>query len=124
MLNRSSYVYTEYCTVNPNDWHWNANITQLEYSYYNEYIDESMIDRSFVLVYFLETSGDEQGVDVPLPAIIYSADGLHSGRIRYDVRKGEVRLIVESIDGDNSALLAMLNNSAMNFKICMMINAE
>lgn len=112
--NVPAYVYTEYPEVAATAWHWNTGLTQLEYVYYNEYIDEFMINNSFVLVYLVEND-----VDVPLPAILYSADGQHEARVRYDVSQGMVRFIVESIDGDNTALTTMLND--MVFKVCMMV---
>lgn len=125
IVQSDSYVYTEYPQVKANE--WAAEYTLYDdatystkywyYTYYNEYINEYLLNNSFVLTYYV----DEHNYDVPLPTVIKSPDGLHSALIRYDVQAGSVTFIVESLDGDYNALQNYIP-SVMSFKVCMMIN--
>ena len=125
VVRNNTYVYTEYPQVNSNEWTASYNLrpdrtyttNYLYYTYTNAYIDEYLVNNSFVLTYYV----DENGYDVPLPAIIRSADGNHSAIIRYDVQLGSVTFILESIDGDYTALQNFIP-ATMSFKVCMMIN--
>ena len=125
LVQSSAYVYTEYPTVNANEWVASYNLhpdqtyttNYLYYTYQNPYISERLLNDSFVLTYYI----DDNNYDVPLPAVIRSADGLHSAIIRYDIQLGSVTFILESIDGDYNALLNFIPTT-MSFKVCMMMN--
>lgn len=125
IVQSSAYVYTEYPQVRANEWtpsfdlHDDGTYTTnyLYYTYENGYISENLLEDSFVLTYYI----DDHNYDVPLPAVIKSADGLHSALIRYDIQLGSVTFILESLDGDYTALQNFIPAS-MTFKVCMMIN--
>lgn len=125
IVQSSAYVYTEYPQVKANEWvpsydlHPDGTYTTnyLYYIYENGYINQNLLNDSFVLTYYI----DDNNYDVPLPAVITSADGLHSAVIRYDIQLGSVTFILESLDGDYTALQSFIP-ATMSFKVCMMIN--
>ena len=125
IVQSSAYVYTEYPQVQSDKWLPSYTLygdgtytTNYLYSVYeNPYIDERLVNSSFVLTYYV----DENEFDVPLPAVIKSADGLHSAVVRYDVQLGSVTFILKSLDGDYAALNSFIPET-MTFKVCMMLN--
>lgn len=125
LVQSNTYVYTEYPQVNASEWTPSYNLhgdgtyttNYLYYTYQNPYISERLLNDSFVLTYYI----DDNNYDVPLPAVIKSADGLHSAIIRYDIQMGSVTFILESIDGDYTALQNFIP-ATMSFKVCMMMN--
>ncbi|MBQ4377037.1 MAG: hypothetical protein II793_05035 [Bacteroidales bacterium] len=126
---QGSYVYVEYPEVAASDWTNEIEIISatthrtscLYYEYRNQYIDDNMIQNSFVLVYSLQ--GER---DVALPVTFTYTDGTgaeHTGLIQYNVAEGVVRIVIVSLDGTYDALTQWLDaQGKMVFKVCMMIN--
>ncbi|MBR2250683.1 MAG: hypothetical protein IJ844_09290 [Prevotella sp.] len=124
-----AYVYVEYPEVKGSYWQYDeervagTNYTTpcLYYEYNNEHINQSMIDNSFVMAYYV----DEYSNDVALPYNFIYTDASgnpHTATISYKVSLGTVKLIVESADDTYDALQYFLIGMPMNFKICMMVN--
>lgn len=125
VVQSSSYVYTEYPQVGANEWGIDISLNPndntyatnyLYYTYFNNNISEQFLNNSFLLTYYV----DENNNDVPLPAVIRSADGRYSALIRYNVQVGSVTFILESLDGDYAALQNFIPE-IMSFKVSMMI---
>lgn len=128
VVQSSSYVYTVYPQVYANEWEESYNmqdngtgsgtytINYLYYTYADNHISQPFLENSFLLTYYV----DENEYDVPLPAVIHSADGLHSAIVRYDVQLGSVTFILESLDDDYNALRNFVPET-MSFKVCMMM---
>ena len=124
-----AYVYVEYPDVAGSNWTPeielqpnNYYVTHcLYYDYFNEHIDQNMIENSFVTAYYYENN-----YDIALPANFVYTDvngGEHTATIRYVVAQGVVRIIIESNDGTYDALQMYLRSiDPMYFKICMMVN--
>lgn len=124
-----AYVYVEYPNVAGSGWQAEIELLpggvytthSLYYDYFNEHIDQNMIENSFVMAYYYEN-----GYDIALPANFVYTDvnnGEHTATIRYVVAEGVVRIIIESNDNTYDALQMYLRSiDPMYFKICMMVN--
>lgn len=133
--NNGAYVYTEYPKVGWDQWtdctsrheDGTVGIDYMYYTYFNDYIDDNLVNNSFALVYLV----DADGRDNICPCIIeYTYNNIkRKAIVRYDVgfdsgaNKNGVTFIVEAVDGDYTALHACVPDE-MSFKVCMMLNPE
>ncbi len=127
-------VYVEYEEIAPGDWiedntyYEESHTTNFLYhDYYNEYIDNVLIEKGFCLVYAIL-----EECDVPLThhyTYYDNAGQPHEALIRYDVFKntnsdeaGSIRIYVECPDGTYDLFRAKCG--IIGFKYCMMIINE
>lgn len=129
-ITEGTTVYTEYPVINRTDWtEYDENgdgvVDYIYASYENEYIDEDLINNSFVIVYWIDDMGRD--VALPYPYKYYSTDGNvtkeHTAIIRYDVEQNYSNFMIEALDGDYYTLERAIGQN-MCFKVCMMLNPQ
>ncbi|MBQ9474054.1 MAG: hypothetical protein IJU81_06560 [Bacteroidales bacterium] len=121
-------VITSYYNVGPNQWdaHLNDNGdgTFTPDYYYSEWTNEDItpevVENGYVLVYYVDGAGRDNQLPYVLPYYDEDQDAYYMENIRFDVKEGRIRFIIEDSDFGtyNSVQFIQQKERTLQFKVC------